>query len=104
MRENGNNEHFQNFSFLVFSPEIKPSPIRELTLKMLAYKPENRLTASDIVEEFGDIRVTNYVIVIKCETSNIMIPYLFVFLDDRTLDKKKCKRCCSICVQNQTQV
>jgi hypothetical protein len=63
-----NNLHFQNERlFLAFSPEIPTSPIGELTLKMLAYKQENRLTASEIVEEFGDIRVTNYVIVIKCK-------------------------------------
>lgn len=48
------------------SPENPVSAIRDLTLRMLAFKPETRLTASDIVEEFGDIRVTNYVI--KCET------------------------------------
>ncbi|XP_046439835.1 uncharacterized protein LOC124190980 [Daphnia pulex] len=36
--------------------KIPTSPIGELTLKMLAYKQENRLTASEIVEEFGDIR------------------------------------------------
>ncbi|EFX66662.1 hypothetical protein DAPPUDRAFT_229351 [Daphnia pulex] len=38
------------------STKIPTSPIGELTLKMLAYKQENRLTASEIVEEFGDIR------------------------------------------------
>ncbi|EFX66666.1 hypothetical protein DAPPUDRAFT_262683 [Daphnia pulex] len=45
------------------STKIPTSPIGELTLKMLAYKQENRLTASEIVEEFGDIRVTNYLTV-----------------------------------------
>jgi serine/threonine protein kinase len=38
-------------------PEIEPSSLSELTMKMLNNQPENRLTSSDVVEELEIIRV-----------------------------------------------
>ena len=62
-----------------FLLEIQPSPLSTLILKMLNCTPENRMTSSDVVESFRDIRVTlNYLTTGNDINAHICVTDLFV--------------------------